>query len=166
MIFLTVGTYPLPFDRLIRTVDNAVAAGLIAEDIFAQIGLCKYLPQNIKYERMLKKEQFDKHLKQASGIIAHAGIGTITMALNNNKPLVVMPRMKCLGEHVNDHQVSTAKKYQQLGHVLVAHDQQDLTLRVEEMKTFVPLKRNPQPESVSRRIADFLAEIGSEHKAK
>ena len=94
MIFLTVGTYPLPFDRLVKATDTAIMEGLIEEEVFAQIGLCSYMPQNMEYVEMLQKEAFDSYFQKASSVISHAGIGTITMALDNEKPLLVMPRMK------------------------------------------------------------------------
>ena len=38
MIFLTMGTYPLPFDRLVKAVDEMVQGSLIADEVVAQIG--------------------------------------------------------------------------------------------------------------------------------
>jgi len=156
MIFLTVGTYPLPFDRLVKAIDIAIMKLLIEEEIFAQIGLCRYKPQNMEYVEVLEKGIFDTYLKKASGIISHAGIGTITMALDSSKPLLVMPRMKRFKEHVNDHQVATARKFEELGHVLVAYDVEDLPDRMRKLKNFIPQKRKANPEAVADRIRRFL----------
>lgn len=160
MIFLTVGTL-FPFDRLVRSVDHFLGQGVIDEEIFAQIGLCEYQPQNIEYVEILEKGVFDSYFRKAAGIISHAGIGTITMALDYNKPMLVMPRRKHLKEHVNDHQVATARKFEELGHVLVAYETEELPVKIEQLKTFVPRKREAQPQAVAGRIAHFLNELSA-----
>ena len=92
MIFLTVGTQ-FPFDRLVKAVDDVFDDGLIDEEIFAQIGESSYKPRNFECVNTLDKRRFDRLIQETSGIISHAGVGTITMALDNEKPLLVMPRL-------------------------------------------------------------------------
>jgi beta-1,4-N-acetylglucosaminyltransferase len=159
MIFLTVGTQ-FPFDRLVRTVDVIFDGGLIDQEIFAQIGRTAYTPRNFRSVPSLDKETFDGYFKKASAVIGHAGIGTITMALDNAKPLLVMPRLKKYGEVVHDHQVAIARKFEALGHVLVAYDVGDLPNGIRKLKDFVPRKRVADPEAVSDRIRRFLEELG------
>ena len=155
MIFLTVGTL-FPFDRLVRAVDSAVGKGLIKDEVFAQIGCDSFKPKNMGYVELLDKNTFDKKVNKATHLISHAGIGTITMALDFNKPILVMPRRKHLKEHVNDHQVATARKFEELGHVLVAYKTEELLERIEHLRNFIPSKRKAQPEAVAERIANFL----------
>jgi UDP-N-acetylglucosamine transferase subunit ALG13 len=155
MIFLTVGTQ-FPFDRLVRAVDEAFDNGLIDEEVFAQIGLSSYRPRNMKYAQMLDKETFDSHFQKASGIIGHAGMGTITMALDHNKPLLAMPRLKKYGEVVNDHQVAIARKFSELGHILVAYEVTDLPDGIRKLKNFIPRERKINSEAVVNRIRCFL----------
>ncbi len=155
MIFLTVGTL-FPFDRLVRAIDAAVSNDLIVDKIFAQIGENSYKPRNYESVPSLEKDLFDKHFTEASFIISHAGIGTIIMALSHNKPLLVMPRLKRYKEHVNDHQVATAKEFEKLGHILVAYDIADLPERIHQLKSFVPRVRKANPEAVADRIRCFL----------
>ena len=158
MIFLTVGTYPLQFDRLVEGVDIAVRDGRIEEEVFAQIGACNYRPKHIDYAEMLVKSEFDDYFNRASSIVGHAGMGTISMALEEGKPILVMARMSKHREHVNDHQVSTADMFEKLGHVLVAHTVNELPQKVIELKTFVPAQREATPQLVADRIAEFLDE--------
>lgn len=159
MIFLTVGTYPLQFDRLVKAADIAVGDGLIDEEIFAQIGACSYRPKNIDYAEMLVKSEFDDYFKKASSIVGHAGMGTISMALEENKPILVMARKSKYKEHVNDHQVSTADMFEKLGHVLVAHTPGELPQKIRELKEFNPAKRAATPQLVANRIAKFLEDV-------
>jgi len=164
MIFLTVGTYPLPFDRLVKAIDAAIKERLIEEEIFAQIGRCSYKPQNMEYVQMLEKEAFDSYFQKASSIISHAGIGTITMALDNEKPILVMPRLKKYGEVVNDHQVMTARRFEELGHILVAYTEEQLPDKLKQLKSFVPHKRKANPDAVANRIRQFLNNLNESRK--
>ena len=158
MIFLTVGTQ-FPFDRLVRAVDKALELGKLAEEVLAQIGDSPYRPRNFEAVPELEKSVFDKHFREADGVISHAGMGSITMALENRKPLLVMPRLKKYGEVVNDHQVAIAKKFEKLGHLLVAYSDDELLDKIKFLRGFVPQKREFHCEAVAARISDFLHQI-------
>ena len=160
MIFLTVGTQ-FPFDRLVKAVDEAFDNGLFDEEIFAQIGQTSYKPRNFGYKVSLEKNLFDEHVRKASSVISHAGVGTITLTLDNNKPLLVMPRLKTYGEVVNDHQVAIAQKFEELGHILVAYQEEHLPKKIIELKTFIPRKRHIQTEAIADRIAKFLQSLAN-----
>lgn len=163
MIFLTVGTL-FPFDRLVQAIDSTISKGLIEDDVFAQIGYSSFKPKNMEYVAVLDKDTFDDKVDKASCLISHAGIGSITMALNHDKPLLVMPRMKRYKEHVNDHQVATAKKFEKLGHVLVAYETGELPQRIKQLEIFVPRKRTARPQAVAARIMQFLSELAVNSK--
>jgi beta-1,4-N-acetylglucosaminyltransferase len=158
MIFLTVGTQ-FPFDRLVKAVDDLFDRDLIHEPIVAQIGDSKYRPRNFEAVASLDKSEFDRNFQQASAIIGHAGMGTITMAMENSKPLLAMPRRKKYGEVVNDHQVMLAIKYEALGHILLARDETELPDKIVGLKSFVPRPRKVDPDAVARRIDVFLGQI-------
>jgi UDP-N-acetylglucosamine transferase subunit ALG13 len=159
MIFLTVGTV-LPFDRLVRAVDEAVAAGIIQTPVFAQIGATRLRPRNMEYAAVLDKHDFDRKVAEAEYLISHAGMGSITTALERNKRLLVMPRRKKFREGVNDHQVATARQFGALGHVLVAYDTEEVPRRLQEMASFTPAPRVSQADRVAGRIMQFLEQIG------
>ena len=158
MIFLTVGTQ-FPFDRLVKAVDDVCEQGLFNEEIFAQIGDSSYQPRNFKYVKFLEKIHFDCRFKDASAIISHVGIGAVTMAIKYSKPLLVLPRSARHGEIVNDHQLYTAKKFEQLGCILAAYETEDLLEKIKQLSSFVPKKRENGSRLVTARIADFLKEI-------
>ena len=157
MILLTVGTIPHQFDRLVKAVDMAVRDGLVGNDIFAQIGSCNYTPEHMEYAEILKKSEFDTLFNDADYIISHAGMGTISMALDQGKPILVAARMRKHKEHVNDHQVSTADMFGNLGHVLVVRKMDELPQKISELKTFVPAKRKATPHMIADKIAKYLA---------
>lgn len=155
MIFATVGTQ-IPFDRLIKAIDKVCANLSVNEQVIAQIGDSNYKAVNIKTVCHLDKEAFDLHIRNASCIIGHAGMGTIAIAMEYSKPLLVMPRLNKYGEVVHDHQIDIAKKFEKLGYLLVAYTEDQLSNKVKQLKTFVPRLRNAEPEKVAERITDFI----------
>ncbi len=104
MILVTVGTQ-LPFDRLIRIVDKI--APTLGQTVFAQTGPGSYVPQNIDWQAMVKPVDFAEILDRATLIVAHAGVGSVLMAQQHRKPIIVFPRHASLGEHRNEHQLAT-----------------------------------------------------------
>ncbi len=163
MIFLTVGTQ-FPFDRLVKAIDDFVSQSGLKQKVFAQVGNSSYQPRNFEFVRYLEKNEYDHTIKQASIVVSHAGMGSIIAAMSYQKPLLVVPRLKEYNEVVNNHQVAIARKFEQLGHILVAYQQEDLPAKIAELETFVPRQRKTNVEAVANRISKFLAEVGKAEK--
>ena len=159
MIFLTVGT-GVPFDRLVKAVDEAIEARVVTMPVFAQIGRTDLRPRNMEYVPVLEKSQFDQKVADAAFVISHAGIGSIMTALELRKRILVMPRMKRHGEVNSDHQVACARRFAELGQILAAYDNAELPMRLHEIESFVPVFRTVQVDRVALRVARFLEEIG------
>jgi beta-1,4-N-acetylglucosaminyltransferase len=155
MIFLTVGTQ-FPFDRLVRAIDDWLDHDSLGEEVFAQIGESSYMPRHFEAVVSLDKSAFDHRFEQASAIISHAGMGTITMALERDKSLLAMPRLKKHGEVVSDHQGPLAEKFEALGHILLARDENELVEKLPRLTTFVPRPRKADGNAVASRIRSFL----------
>jgi UDP-N-acetylglucosamine transferase subunit ALG13 len=130
MIFVTVGEQ-LPFDRLIRTVDEWV--GTSKKEVFAQIGRSTYTPIHISYKAFLTPEEFKEKLLTADVIVAHAGMGTIITALEMGKPILIMPRQAAFGEVRNNHQLSTARRFLDLNYATVAFDEFELKVKLDKL---------------------------------
>ncbi|MCI0629919.1 MAG: hypothetical protein L0Y44_04615 [Phycisphaerales bacterium] len=136
MIFVTVG-HQMPFDRLIRAVDAWVQR-TGRTDVFAQVGDTAYRPDRFRAVAHLSIDEFRQRMQAATGIVAHAGTGTIIAALQLGKPLLVLPRLSRLGETRNDHQIPTARHFAEAGHILAASDEQDLALKLVDLEAFQP----------------------------
>lgn len=120
MIFATVGTQ-LPFDRLIRTLDQWASQNPQTE-IFAQIGQTQYIPRHMQWERTISAATFRDKLGRCDTVVAHAGMGTIISAVELGKRVLVMPRRADLNEHRNDHQLATVERLRHLGGLEAAED--------------------------------------------
>ena len=156
MIFVVTGTQ-LPFDRLIRMLDEI--APQLDEDIVAQVNGSGYLPRHINTIDMLPPDEFDRLFSSARLIVAHAGIGTIITAMQQQKPIIIFPRIAALGEHRNEHQLATAKKMKEAGWVYVANTKEEL-LELLQTPDLHPLCTigGSASESLVESITDFILE--------
>lgn len=139
MIFVAVGTQ-LPFDRLIQAVD-AWAGASSGRKVFAQIAAGSFTPRNIEWARNLPAEEFQAQLTRCQLLVAHAGIGSILSALELGKPVIVLPRRAELGEHRNDHQLATAKRFGARGLVRVAQNETELCQFLDQFETPATMTR-------------------------
>jgi len=152
MIFVTVGTHYQGFERLIKKMDEI--AEKMDDEVIMQIGYTKYEPKDAKWFRFLEREEDILELyKKADVIVAHAGAGTLLMALFFGKPIVVVPRLKKFGEHVDDQQLELAEALENMGKVIAVYDIEKLEDAIRKAKSlkYKPVKRN-------KRLANFLKE--------
>jgi UDP-N-acetylglucosamine transferase subunit ALG13 len=154
VIFATVGSQE-PFDRLIRSVDEW---GRLhpRSDIFAQIGASDFRPKFVDFTKFLEPAEFNRVMRAAKVIVAHAGMGSIISALELGKPIVVMPRKGALRETRNDHQVATAKRFGAQGRVVVAQDERDFPGKLDYALN-LPETEHIDPEASPRLIATIRA---------
>ena len=123
MILVTVGTQA-SFDRFIRIIDKIAVE--IGEKIVVQSFKGCYEPKNVKAVDFLPPDEFNKLFNEARLIVSHAGMGTIISAMQQEKPIIVFPRIAALGEHRNEHQMATAKQMAKMKYVYVAFDEEQL----------------------------------------
>ena len=128
MIFLTTGTQ-LPFDRLVRAVDEWVEVAKPPCDVFAQVlppSHDPYVPKHFKTVARLSPTEYAEIFDKASLIVSHAGMGTILTALTQGKQICIMPRQVKYNEHRNNHQLATVERLREHPGLFRAHDEHDL----------------------------------------
>ncbi|MGE0622621.1 MAG: glycosyltransferase [Pseudomonadales bacterium] len=137
MILVTVGGQ-MPFDRLVREVDDWCKSEPVHPDVFFQIGKAEYVPSTGRWVDYLKTSEFNELVKDSSAIVSHAGMGSILTALEAGKPILVLPRLGCLGETRNDHQVATANALRKIGGIHVAMDETELRCKLSRIRDIQP----------------------------
>jgi UDP-N-acetylglucosamine transferase subunit ALG13 len=159
---VTVG-FQLPFDRLVRAVDEWAAAHG-RTDVFAQTGGGAYRARTIEASPWLDPPEFRAKLEGAAAIVSHAGMGTILSALELGKPLLVLPRRAHLGETRSDHQVATAREFASRGWLLAAQDETELAAWMQKLSHFTPAARLGGQASTEllQRLGSFTREVVSE----
>lgn len=123
MIFVTIGTHPGQFDRLIRKIDEL--APQIKEKIIVQTGFTSYKPKNVTHFAFA--DDLSPYFKQARLVISHSATSLLEFVLTNKKPIITVPRQAQFGEHVNDHQVEFAEALEKKTGIKAIYDITDLT---------------------------------------
>lgn len=163
MIFLTVGSWHKGFDRLIEAVDKLKEQEVVTEEVIAQVGPGKYQPKGMRVMDYCSPDAFRGFVAEARVIIAHAGLGAIALAIQQGKPIVVVPRKASLGEVSDDHQFTTAKWLEAEGKVLVAYETEDLPSKLQRAETFVPV-RSTGSENIRKAVEEFLEDIAAKKR--
>ena len=160
MIFVTLGTQKFQFDRLLADIDKLIDEGIICDEVFAQRGYSKYVPLNYKYVDFLSQDDFNKYLNDCSFLITHGGVGSIMSGLKAGKKIIIYPRLKRYGEHIDDHQIEIAKKYTQLGYCLSVSEGIDLVDCILNINSFYPQHKilTNNNSMLIRNIIKFLNE--------
>jgi UDP-N-acetylglucosamine transferase subunit ALG13 len=119
LIFVTVGTHTAGFERLIKKMDEI--AGKNDEEVVMQIGHTKYIPQNAKYFKFVTGAEFKELCHEARMVVTHGAL-TIVDALEQETPVVAVPRLQKYGEHLNDHQLYLVQEMEKAGKVIAVYD--------------------------------------------
>lgn len=122
MIFVTVGTYEVPFDRLLQALDRLETT----EPLVVQRGPSAICPEGASCTRYLPFEEILDCLRQARVVITHAGVGSVMASLMVGKRPIVVPRRRRFGETVDDHQIAFARRLARTGLATVVEDPSDL----------------------------------------
>ncbi len=104
MIFVTIGTHPQGFNRLLRHID--LLAEELKEEVIIQRGFSSYKPRNAKSFTFV--DDLKPYYTKARLVISHSATTVLEYMLTQKKPIITVPRQKIYGEHINDHQVEFA----------------------------------------------------------
>jgi beta-1,4-N-acetylglucosaminyltransferase len=121
MIFVTVGTNEARFDRLLRCVES-----LQADKVIVQYGSSTFQPRNADCFPFFTFEEIVAHVRAASVVVTHAGVGSVAVALANGRRPMVVPRLRRYGEAIDDHQLALGRKLAQTGLVTLVEEPESL----------------------------------------
>lgn len=100
MILVTTGTNGAPFDRLLTVVDRFQTD----EEIIVQHGPSTTRPAGATCIEFLPFDRLGQLVEAARVVVTHAGVGSILLCLTRGRTPIVVPRLACFGEAVDDHQ--------------------------------------------------------------
>ena len=152
MILATVGTTELPFDRLVKAVDQL--AGTADETFVIQTGHSTYKPQHAQLFRFATPARMQELIARADVIVTHGGFGTSTDCVRAGKRIVACPRRADLGEAVNP-QVELVTYLAERGVVVPLYDAADLAYAIEQARR-TPLARWPFQSTIPKLVAEYV----------
>lgn len=144
-IFVTIGTQRFQFDRLLKKIDELIEEKYLkSEDLLVQCVYSEYKPKHYETFYMKPQRDIEKIMKDSDLIITHSGTGSIITALSLSKKVIVVPRLKKYGEHVDDHQIELAEVFKEKANIIVVTDMDKLKDAIEESRNhaFGPWKSN------------------------
>ena len=127
-IFASVGTR-FPMDRLMCSLDVAIQSQSNIL-VTAQVGDSRFSSPRIKTNQQTSASEFETAVKNCDIFVSHAGMGHVLLAAKFNKPLIIMPRLASLKEHINDHQTGTAEALEHRPLISVVHNAKELELAI------------------------------------
>lgn len=151
MIFATVGSHPtFGFERLLRGLE-----ALPGNDLVVQYGPGRP-PENAREAvQWMPFEQMLDRIGQASRVISHAGVGTVLCAIRAGHVPVVLPRLHCFGETVDDHQLEFARALADAGRVVLVERAELLAEALER----APGRGEAEAEEGNELVAAVRAEL-------
>jgi UDP-N-acetylglucosamine transferase subunit ALG13 len=131
---VTVGTV-MPFDRMVRGVEDLIKQGRIQGTVAAQIGQSKVKFESMDIFESCPFEELNARMQNADVVICHGGSGSILGALKAGAHVVAMARLQEFGEHYDDHQKDITKAFAQMDLISVAADEHDLERAICEARS-------------------------------
>ena len=160
MIFVTLGTQDKQFPRLLEAVEKLN----LSEKIIAQIGSTDFKSNKMEIHKFLSIDEFNKYMKEARIVITHAGVGTIIYGLNIHKTMIVAPRLKKYGEHVNDHQLQILETFSKDGYIIPLENFSKLSEKIKEAKSFKPKDFISNNANFVKHLDDEIIKLTSKNK--
>jgi UDP-N-acetylglucosamine transferase subunit ALG13 len=164
-IVVTVGTDHHPFDRLISWTNDWLRQH--PEHVpwfYVQSGAASVQP-DCPGSRFLEAGQLGALLDMADVMLCHGGPGSIADAWERGQVPIVVPRLRRLGEVVDDHQVDFCRKLAGLGRVRLAEEPAGLAELLDEAARDYTRFRTTAPEAdvsaAVTRFGDFVDELVS-----
>ena len=133
----------------------------LPEPILIQRGYSTYLPKNVKSFDFIPFGQIKEFFREAKIVISHAGIGTIILCQKFGTPLIIVPRRKEYGEHLNNHQLEIVEALKNRNHKGIYPlegeeylEEKIIEILKEDKKP--PLLENPGRKQLIRTIKEFI----------
>lgn len=151
MIFASVGSSTIPFDRLVRALEDVETD----EDIVVQTGVSTVRPRRAKVLDYLGYDEFVALIRSARIVVTHAGAGSVITALGEGKRPIVVPRHAAQREAVDDHQVTFARRAAELGLVTVVEDVSLLSSALREHEPSLA-RSGSEPSPIERELRSYI----------
>lgn len=162
LLFVTVGTDHHPFDRLVRWLDAWLESG--GQKRFRcllQHGTS--MPSSVARScNYLGYDEMERALHEATVVACHGGPGTIMLAAEAGKVPIVVPRVRAMGEHVDDHQVLFARRLERERTIVLAETEsrfRQFTERALADPFAVPQRGASSTAEAVRRFEEIVDEL-------
>lgn len=169
LLFVTVGTDHHPFDRLVRWLDAWLESGG-ERRVRCLVQHGTSLPSShAESSNYLGYGAMRAAMQEAAAVVCHAGPGTIMLAADAGKVPIVVPRLRALGEHVDDHQLLFARRMESERTIALAESEDRFHSLVERAltKPLAPTKfTSSSSADTIRRFEEIVDELTLRQKGR
>ena len=156
MILITLGTQDKHITRLLDMVQKEIDKGNINDKVIVEAGHTKYNSKDMEIFDLIDREKFSELISKCDILITHGGVGSIITGLQNNKKVIVAPRLAKYDEHMNDHQIQITDNFSKAGYILPLYECDDLGEVLKKVKNFTPKKFKSNTEHMIKIISDYI----------
>lgn len=156
MILVLLGTQNNSFHRLLEEVQKNIDNGNIKEEVVVQKGYTKFESKNMTMYMQLPVDELKKLIDKADLVITHGGVGSIITAIEENKRVIAVPRLKKYKEHVNDHQLDIIKSFDDAGYIIGLEDVENLGDALKKVQDFEPKRYIKNTGNILKIVENFI----------
>ncbi|MBR2744285.1 MAG: exopolysaccharide biosynthesis protein [Clostridia bacterium] len=156
MILVLLGTQNNNFNRLLQAMEENIDKGIIKDEVIVQAGFTKFKSSKMKIFSFIDKDKLSDLEDKADIVITHGGVGSIVASLKRGKKVIVVPRLKKYGEHVNNHQLQIARRFKNEGYVKYVLNIKNLAKTISSMESFEPKKYENSEGNVISIIENYI----------
>jgi UDP-N-acetylglucosamine transferase subunit ALG13 len=152
MILVTTGSNGAPFDRLLFEVERFA----VSDEIVVQHGPSRIRPSGATCVDFFPFGDLSALVAEARIVVAHAGVGSILVCAAQNRVPIVVPRLARFGEVVDDHQLSLARRLDELGTVNCVEDPVNLPAAIHSCVESPVAKQGPECLAIVADLKGYL----------
>ena len=156
MILVLLGTQNNSFVRLLSAIQDNIDKKIIRDKVIVQAGFTKFESRDMEIFSLIDKDRLSELQDEADLIITHGGVGSIISSLKKGKKVIVVPRLKKYGEHVNNHQLQIARRFGEDGYVKYVINLKNLAKTISKLDKFEPKKYETVDSNVVSIVENFI----------
>ena len=156
MILVKLETENKRFHRVLEEIQKNIDNGNITQDVIVQKGYTKFESKDMKLYNQLPLDEISKLIEKADLVITHGGVGSIISAIEKNKKVIAVPRLKKYKEHVNDHQLEIIKSFSYSGYIIGLNSIEEFEKALKKIKQFNPKKYVKNTGNILSIVGNFI----------
>jgi UDP-N-acetylglucosamine transferase subunit ALG13 len=115
-----------------------------------QRGYSRYLPKNTTCFDFISMDKAIECIRKSELVVSHPRIGTIILCKEYGIPILIFPRRKKYGEHMNDHQMEIARTLEERREENIHMIYQEDQLEGKILEVFRSERRNIPMENIGK----------------
>jgi beta-1,4-N-acetylglucosaminyltransferase len=128
MVFVSLGTRPEPYTRILHYVESLIQDGTITEKVIVQAGGTKFNSEIMYIFDFCSPREIDKYIQTAKYVITKESAGLVTKCLRAGTKFIICPTTSDMKEDLHF-------KLEELGYTLVVNNQESMRKAITNLST-------------------------------